>query len=181
LLHLRHKLLGGHQARFRVLRGLDYHHESHRNYLFFFAAICARRRSSCSLSSGVNSAPKSSASNTWRISISESSRIGLGQRLTHSIASCFDFTCQIQKPAISSLVSVKGPSITVRFAPENLTRAPFELGCSPSMPSSTPAFTNSSLYLPMSVSSFSLGMTPASVFLSALTIIMNRMVTSPSG
>src|SRR5437868_12089063 len=49
------------------------------------------------------------------------------------------------------------------------------------MPSSTPAFTNSSLYLPMSVSSFSLGMTPASVFLSALTIIMNRMVTSPSG
>jgi hypothetical protein len=31
---------------------------------FFFAATWARRRSSCSLSSGVNSAPKSSASNT---------------------------------------------------------------------------------------------------------------------
>src|SRR6266480_2062505 len=29
LLHLRHKLLGRHHARFRVLRGLDYHHESH--------------------------------------------------------------------------------------------------------------------------------------------------------
>src|SRR6266571_5687704 len=121
LLHLHHELLGGHHARFRVLRGFDYHHESHavlrcsgtgppdgsgrmkglaltvrrtrpsgidtrrvrrHRYLFFFAAICARRRSSCSLSSGVNSAPKSSASNTWRISISESSRIGLGQRLT---------------------------------------------------------------------------------------------------
>jgi hypothetical protein len=31
---------------------------------FFFAAISLRRRSSFSLSSGVNSAPKSSASNT---------------------------------------------------------------------------------------------------------------------
>ena len=50
------------------------------------------RRSSCSRSSGVNSAPKSSASNTWRISISDSpSVIGLGQRLTHSIASSIDF------------------------------------------------------------------------------------------
>src|SRR6266571_84155 len=29
LLHLRHELLGGHHARFRVLRGLDYDHESH--------------------------------------------------------------------------------------------------------------------------------------------------------
>src|SRR5438105_13845775 len=82
---------------------------------------------------------------------------------------------------LSALGLGEGPSITVRFAPENLTRAPFELGCSPSMPSSTPAFTNSSLYLPMSVSSFSLGMTPASVFLSALTIIMNHMVISPLG
>ena len=29
-------------------------------------------------------------------------------------------------------VSVNGPSITLRFVPENVTRAPFELGCSPS-------------------------------------------------
>src|SRR5712664_1593247 len=94
---------------------------------FFFAATCERKRSSCSFSSGVNSAPKSSASNTWRISISDSPAKGLGQRLTHSIASAFDFTCHIQKPAISSFVSAKGPSITVRLAPENLTRAPFEL------------------------------------------------------
>ena len=72
-------------------------------YLF---AICARMRSSCSRSSGVNSAPKSSASNTWRISISDSvPGNGLGQRLTHSIASSFDLTWHIQKPATSSFVS----------------------------------------------------------------------------
>jgi len=36
--------------------------------------------------------PKSSASNTWRISISASPSVGLGQRFTHSMASSFDFT-----------------------------------------------------------------------------------------
>jgi hypothetical protein len=57
------------------------------------AAAWARRRSSCSLSSGVSAGPKSSASNTWRISISDSvPGKGLGARLTHSIASSFDFT-----------------------------------------------------------------------------------------
>src|SRR5438105_1561299 len=95
---------------------------------YFLAATCARKRCSCSLSSGVKLAPKSSASNTWRISISPSWPVGLGQRLTHSIASSFDFTCHNQKPAINSFVSLKGPSITVRFPPENLIRAPFELG-----------------------------------------------------
>src|SRR2546425_8451618 len=39
--------------------------------VFFRCSDCARRRSSCFLSSGVNSAPKSSESNTWRISISK--------------------------------------------------------------------------------------------------------------
>src|SRR5262249_28037009 len=39
-------------------------------HTYRFASTCARRRSSCSLSSGVNAGPKSSASNTWRISIS---------------------------------------------------------------------------------------------------------------
>ena len=47
-------------------------------------------------------------------------------------------TCQIQNPAISSFVSAKGPSMTVRLVPENLTRAPFELGWSPSPASITP-------------------------------------------
>src|SRR6266480_3323546 len=91
--------------------------------VFASSSDCARRRSSCSRSSGVSSAPKSSASNTWRISTSVSSLWGLGQRLTHSIASSFDFTCHSQKPASSSLVSAKGPSITLRLPPENLTRA----------------------------------------------------------
>src|SRR5262245_22823617 len=39
----------------------------------------------------------------------------------------------------------------------------------------TPAFTSSSLYFPMSVRSFSLGMIPASESLVALTITMNRI------
>jgi len=69
---------------------------------------------------------KSAASNTWRISISSP---GLnGARLIHSIASSLDLTCQSQKPATSSLDSVKGPSITVGFPAVNRTRAPFELG-----------------------------------------------------
>src|SRR5581483_6784900 len=103
---------------------------------------------------------------------------GLGQRFTHSIASSFDFTCQIQKPAISSLVSANGPSITVRLFPENLTRAPFELGCRPSPASITPALTSSSLNLAISASSFSSGILPASLSLLALIKIMNRMVFS---
>src|SRR6266850_7778206 len=152
-----------------------------RHDYFFFAANCARRRSSCSLSSGVNSAPKSSASNTWRISISDSPLKGLGQRLTHSIASALDFTCHSQKPAISSFVSAKGPSITVRFVPENLTRAPFELAWSPSPASITPAFTSFSLNFPISARRLSSGRTPASESLVALTITMNRIEISPLG
>ena len=93
----------------------------------------------------MSSSPKSSASKTWRISISDSPSIGLGQRLTHSIASSIDFTCHSQKPATSSFVSANGPSITVRSLPENWTRAPFELGCRPSPASITPALTSSSL------------------------------------
>ena len=61
---------------------------------------CARNRCSCSRSSGVNSAPKSSASNSGRISITASSPgIGSGQRFTHAIASSREATWIIQKPA----------------------------------------------------------------------------------
>src|SRR5882724_13113596 len=115
---------------------------------------------------------KSGVSNTCRISTSVSSK---GARLSHSIASSLDFTCQSQNPATSSLVSAKGPSITVRFPFSNLTRAPLEVGWSPSPASITPAFTSSSLNLPMSASIFSLGRTPASESLLAFTITMNRM------
>src|SRR4051812_34876338 len=76
---------------------------------------------------------------------------------------------------MSSLVSAKGPSTTVRFVPENFTRAPLELGWRPSPANITPAFTSSSSYFPISVSIFSSGSTPASVFLSAFSRIMNFM------
>src|SRR3954447_3292764 len=91
------------------------------------------------------------------------------------MASSIDRTCQSQKPAISSLVSENGPSITDRLFPENLTRAPLELAWSPSPASMTPALASSSLYLPISASSSWLGSTPASEFLSAFTITMTRM------
>jgi hypothetical protein len=39
---------------------------------------------------------------------------------------------QDREAATSSLASVKGPSTTVRDLPENLTRAPLELGWRPS-------------------------------------------------
>ena len=47
-------------------------------------------------------------------------------------------------------------------------RAPFELGCRPSPASMTPAFTISSLNLPIAVSNSVLGMTPASLLLVGL-------------
>jgi len=108
-------------------------------------SICARSRSSCARSSGVNASPKSSASNTGRISSTLSSPVGFGQRLAHSIASSMERTSQIQKPATSSLVSANGPSITRRFGPENSTRTPLALGCSPSPPFMMPACTSASL------------------------------------
>src|SRR5262249_47666883 len=91
-------------------------------------SICSRNRSSWARSSGVNSDPKSSASNIWRISISDSPGMGLGQRLTQSIASCSDLHFQSQKPATNSFVSANGPSVTVRAVPENRTRTSLELG-----------------------------------------------------
>ena len=71
-----------------------------------------------------HAAVKSSGANSGLISMSESLIIGLGQRLTHSIASSIERTCHSQKPATSSLVSVNGPSVTVRLAPEKRTLFP---------------------------------------------------------
>src|SRR6185369_13162515 len=83
------------------------------------------------------SGPKSAASKIWRSSsVSPSSA---GQRFAHSTASAFDFTCQIQYPPISSRVSVKGPSVTVRLPPPKRMRADLADGWSPSSASSTPA------------------------------------------
>src|SRR5262249_14080476 len=112
-------------------------------------------------------------------SISPSSLCGFGQRLIHSIVSASDLHCKIQYPATSSLVSANGPSITIRLSPENLTRAPLELGCNPLPSSITPAFTISSLNFAMAESSSSEGILPASESLVALTITMKRIVVSP--
>src|SRR5215211_6003623 len=69
--------------------------------------------------------------------------------------------------------------MTVRSFPENRTRLPFELGWSPSPASMMPAFTSSSLYFPISVRSCSLGISPASDSLLALTITRTRIVVPP--
>src|SRR5262249_13315158 len=107
--------------------------------------------------------------------ISDSPGCGLGQRFTQSMASCREATSHNQKPAISSLVSVKGPSVTRRCLPANVTRAPFELGCRPSPASMTPAFTNSSLNLPISASSCVFVFWPFLEFFLVLTKSMNCM------
>src|SRR6185369_10579261 len=93
----------------------------------------------------------------------------------HSMASSYERHCQSQNPATSSLVSVNGPSTTVRLLPENLMRAPWELGFSPSAASRMPAFTSSSLYFPIAVSSSVLGNLPASLSALALSITRKRM------
>src|ERR1043165_4734806 len=85
------------------------------------------------------------------------------------------FTWMIQYPAISSLVSVNGPSITVRLSPEKRMRAPCDVGFSPAPSSMMPALTISSLNLAMAPSSSSLGILPASESLLALTITMKRI------
>ena len=54
---------------------------------------------------------------TGRISISLGPGIGFGQRFTHSTASAIFLTSQIQKPATSSPVRSKGPSMMVRLRP----------------------------------------------------------------
>src|SRR3954463_13143754 len=98
------------------------------------------------------------------------------------MASARDLTRKIEKPAMSSLASVKGPSMTVRDLPENLTRAPLELGWRPSRASRTPAFMSSSLYLPISAMSCGSGRAPAfSVSGVALAMTMNRIAKSPLG
>src|SRR5262245_58867948 len=66
--------------------------------------------------------------------------------------------------------------MTHAVPPDNTNRFPLLLACRPSPANITPALTSSSLNLPMSASSFSLGITPASEFFVALTITMTRIV-----
>src|SRR5712691_4565102 len=132
---------------------------------------------SCSTTS-VGALGKSSISKNCRTSTS-GSRPAFGSwangiLFAHSMASAFDLTLMIQYPAISSLVSANGPSVTTTLPFLRPTRAPFDVGWSPAPSTITPASISCWLYLPIVASSCSVGMTPASVFLSALTIIMNR-------
>src|ERR1700730_15655915 len=75
-----------------------------------------------------------------------------------------------------SLVSMKGPSVTITFPPFTRVRTPWELGASPPVPTSTPAFIISPARFPIAVMSFGSGRTPASKSLSAFAISMNFIV-----
>src|SRR5215510_1289548 len=68
--------------------------------------------------------------------------------------------------------------MTVFFPPEKRTRAPAELGRSPSMPTRMPALISSSLNLLISVGPFSSGSFPASLSLFAFTMTITRMALS---
>ena len=76
---------------------------------------------------------------------------------------------------MSSLVSANGPSMTFGSPAENSTRAPLELGCSPSPASITPALTSCSLKSPIALRSSWLGIAPASDSSVALTRTMTRI------
>jgi len=71
---------------------------------------------------------KSAISYSGRISISLGPGMGLGQRFTQATASSMSLTSQSQKPATSSRVSAKGPSMTVRRGPSNAIRLPCDEG-----------------------------------------------------
>src|SRR5271165_200102 len=109
-----------------------------------------------------------------RISTSESSVDEFGNFFTQSIASWSEEIFQIMNPAMTSFVSGNGPSVTVRFDPENRTRAPQELGFSPVPSSMIPALINSSLNLSMAAN-ISGSISPASDALDALAITMTFM------
>jgi hypothetical protein len=79
-----------------------------------------------------------------------------------------------QKPAISSLVSAKGPSVTMGLPrASKRTRLPAELGCRPAPSSMTPAAIISLLKAPISANilAASAGKRPASDSSVAFTII----------
>src|ERR1035438_3006299 len=69
--------------------------------------------------------------------------------------------------------------MTVRCAPENRTRLPWEVGFKPPPPFMMPALKSSSLYLPIAAINSGSGMVPFSLSLLALTNIMHFMFISP--
>src|SRR5687768_18290406 len=94
-------------------------------------------------------------------------------RLVSSIASGIDPASRIAKPPITSLVSANGPS-TVDSCPFfSRTRTPSAVGRRPAVRISTPSRVISSISLPMSFMSCSLGTWP--LFSSTRIIDRNRM------
>src|SRR5215467_278936 len=86
-----------------------------------------------------------------------------------------------QNPAITSLASVNGPSVTIFFPPVTRIRNPLDVAWSPSAERSTPAFFISSLYSLIAVTISLLG--AAANFSNgsggAGSSIMNRTIVSP--
>src|SRR5947209_727307 len=81
---------------------------------------------------------------------------------------------------MTSLASVKGPSVTEGLPPENETRAPLAVDCRPSSESSTPALASSSLYRDILASASASGVQFSSEMLGIM-IIMKRIVRAPLG
>src|ERR1017187_1414698 len=86
---------------------------------------------------------------TWRIVDSPLPAM-LRNRFVHSIASSLSRTSISAHPPISSLASVKGPSITVNFPSTFVTLVASSTGASPPVASRTPALVASSMKLPIS-------------------------------
>src|ERR1700674_424607 len=146
----------------------------HRRAATIFLLQSARRRS-------YPRRGKSSGPKIWRISSSPSQP---GQcflcrsmkRNAPSSASCFDFNSKIANPPMTSLASVKGPSIVVSCPRESRTRWLTAVGASPPFATIVPSLTASSAITAIASIS-SLGGAPE--FSPCLTIIMNRIVISP--
>src|SRR6266404_5498667 len=87
----------------------------------------------------------------------------------------------IQKPAITSLASAKGPSVMTGLPPDTRRRVPLEVGWRPSAASSTPALAMSWLNFLIGRTMSGLGTANFSrACAGAGNSIMNRIVVSPS-
>jgi hypothetical protein len=78
------------------------------------------------------------------------------------MASSFDSARMIAKPPINSLASANGPSMTLTVPRDARRIAPFELGSSPAVETTTPAFIISSVCFPIAAISRGSGGSPAS-------------------
>src|SRR3954469_22811004 len=127
-------------------------------------------------SSGVRNPARFAASKNGRISISLRPDMGLGQRFAQATASSMSLTSQIEKPAISSLVSANGPSMTVRPEPSKAMRLAWALGLRPAAATMMPALTSSSVNRSIASNASVVGGTPFSVSSLAFTSTMTRIV-----